>query len=127
MSIDSHLIHLCRIQRPTTPNRTNLKTGKPTWADHLTSQRCRLVVKAQRVADSVTGERPVVTTYLLMLPAQTDIKPGDRVTDIYDEREVLEVGSDGETAAIFRVSAVLPRRARAQRHVSVQLEKSGGN
>lgn len=125
MSIDSHLIHTCTIQRPTTPNRTSHRDAKPVWATQAIRVLCRLVIKAQRVADSATGERPIVTNYMLLLPADTDIRQGDRITQIIDERGVMELGNDNQTPAIYRVAAVMPRRASAQRHVSCQLDRVG--
>lgn len=125
MSIDSHLIHTCSVQRMTTPNRTSHRDAKPVWSNQMIRVSCRLVIKAQRVADSATGERPIVTNYLLLLPADTDIRQGDRVTQIIDERGVMELGNDNQTPAIYRVAAVMPRRASAQRHVSCQLDRVG--
>lgn len=125
MSIDSHLIHTCTIQRSVTPNRTSHRDAKPQWSNQAIRVLCRLVIKAQRVADSATGERPIVTNYLLLLPAETDIRQGDRITQIIDERGLMEFGNDQQTPAIYRVAAVMPRRSFTIHHISCQLDRVG--
>ncbi len=116
MSIDSHLLHTCRVQRATTQPDA-YKASKAVWTDWLTAQRCRLVYKVQRRAPDVLSEQPITTQYLLLVPAGTDVRPGDRVVNVVFE--------DGTTdAGPYRIASVLPRRARAQRHVSLQLEKA---
>jgi hypothetical protein len=124
MSIDAHLIHTATIQRMMSPNLTPLRTSRQVWTTLLTAQPCRLVFKSQLVSDGVTSERAILTSYLLMLPAETNVKNGDRVTDLVDERGVTEANADG-AAAIFAVRAAMPRRARAQRHITLQLERLG--
>lgn len=116
MSIDSHLIHTCTTQRATTQSDA-YKASKPAWSTLLSGLRCRLVYKAQRRVPDIIAEQPITTQYLLLVPAGTDIKPGDRVVNVVFE--------DGTTdAGPYRIEAVLPRRARAQRHISLQLEKA---
>jgi hypothetical protein len=114
MSIAAHFIHTCDVQRATAV-KDALNADKKTWATLDTGVRCRRVTKAQRVADSATGEYPIVTSDLLLLPAQTDVRVGDRIANIV---------ADGATdPGPFRIESVLPRRGKSQKHVSVQLEK----
>jgi len=116
MGIDSHLIHTCQTQRATTQPDAYHKS-RQVWAAWLTTQRCRLVYKVQRRAPSDLAEQPITTQYLLLVPAGTDVKPGDRVVNVVFE--------DGTTdAGPYRIAMVLPRRAKAQRHISLQLEKA---
>lgn len=114
MSITAHFIHTCDVQRATT-TQDALKADVRTWATLTEGVRCRRVTKAQRVADSATGEYPIVTSDLLLLPAGTDIRVGDRIVNI--------VADSATDPGPFRIEAVLHRRARSQRHISVQLEK----
>src|SRR5689334_7746954 len=116
MGIDSHLIHRCTTQRATTQPDT-YKASKLTWSDWLTTQRCRLVYKAQRRAPDIIGEQPISTQYLLLVPAGSDVKIGDRVVNVVFEDGDVDAGP-------YRIEAVLPRRAKAQRHISLQLEKA---
>lgn len=115
MSIDRHLIHRCDIERGRSIQDA-YNHEVTTWHTHLTGVRCRLVAKAQRVADSVSGEFPVVNSYLLLLPTGTDVTIGDRVSNVVDEANETDTSS-------YRIESVLKRRARAVRHISVVLEK----
>jgi hypothetical protein len=121
MGIGSHLIHTCDIERPEV-YQDSYGEDKYRWPPdiptHLSEQRCRLIIKAQRVADSALAERPVITTYKLLLPAGTDVRQGDRITNVEDEEEVVDAGP-------FSVDEVLKRRARAVRHITLRLEKAG--
>ena len=56
------------------------------FADSSTGVRCRLVTTAQRVPVSDMAEYPIVTTYKLLLPADTDVREGDRITSVVTER-----------------------------------------
>lgn len=116
VGIDSHLIHTCTIQRYLSVGDDSLKAPKRDWRDHLVGVRCRRVTKQQRVADTAFAERPVVATEMLVVPAGTDVRQGDRVTNIVDETGAVEVG-------VFRIESVIIRRGRAARHVSLVLER----
>jgi hypothetical protein len=116
MAIGSHLIDRCRIERATV---TRSPYGNDTevwdlWRDNVP---CRFVQKRQQLADSATAAEPVVTTYLLLVPAGTDIRIGDRVT-----RVVLQDGT--VDAGPYRIEEVLRRRGRAERHRSAVLERT---
>jgi hypothetical protein len=115
VSVDSHLIHTCAIKRPRV-ERDSYNASKETLYSHLTDQVCRLVTKSERVPMGELAEKPVVTTYLLMLPAYTDVRPGDQIHSLVDEQGTAMAGT-------FRIDEVLPRRARAQRHISLRLER----
>jgi hypothetical protein len=116
VGIDSHLIHTCTIQRFLPAGDDSLKAPKKDWRDWLTGVRCRRITKQQRVADTAFAERPVITADLLLVPAGTDIKQGDRVTTIVDETGAVEAGT-------FTIESVIIRRGRAARHVSLNLER----
>lgn len=116
MSIDTHLIHACTVQRSTSASDA-YRNARRTWTDHLKGVPCRLVSKAQRVISrDQTAQLVVVTTYTLLLPRDTDIIPDDRVT-------MTDTGDDFADVGPFRVAAVLPRRSMALHHVSVALER----
>ncbi len=118
MGVDSHFIHTCTIERP--ENRAD-PYGEPieTWIPLATAVRCRLVINVQRVAPSAFAESPVMTKSKLLLAANTDIQQGDRITAVRDERGVVD-------DTIWTIQAVLPRRANAQRHVTVLVEQNNG-
>jgi hypothetical protein len=56
------------------------------------------------------------TTYTLLLPSSADIQDKDRITRI-----VLEDGT--ENPGSFVVEAILPRRGKTVRHISVELKR----
>ncbi len=68
----------------------------------------RLVTKRSRVWSDERAEALLVTTYLLLLPAGTDVQERDRV-DV-----------EGTT---YTVAALLPRNGRAAHHLSLTLER----
>lgn len=119
MSLAALCHHRCTVERPV---RTldGQRTAVTRYVPHLTGVLCRLVVKAQRVPDGVLAERPVVTSYLLLIPGDADVRQGDRIVDVVEQ--------DGTTidAGPFRIEAALPRRAASVRHRSYQLERLGG-
>jgi hypothetical protein len=116
MSFGSFLIHTCRIERSyqTTTNAHGLgdKRGNVVSED----QRCRLVVKSERINRSELAEGMTITTYSLLLPSSVDIQDKDRITRI-----VLEDGT--ENPGSFVVEAILPRRGKTVRHISVELKR----
>jgi len=117
MSIDSHLLHTADIQRAT---RTvdSYKAEKLLWGTHLIGVRGRLVIKTQRVADTVLAERPIVTTYRWLISPGVDVRQGDRIANITFE--------DGTTdAGPYRIEEVMARRGRAVKHISLLLERLG--
>lgn len=111
----------CDVHRPRSV-KDALNAEKLRWPDdipvHLSDVRCRLVIKDQRVADTAFAERPIVTTYLLLLPAGTDVRQRDRIANITDAAGTVDAGP-------FRVEKVRKRRARAVRHISLELERLG--
>lgn len=117
MSLLDHLLHTCTIQRATKVD-DRYKNSVKTWSDWATGVRCRLVYKGQRVVNvDERVQATVVTSYLLLLPAGTDVIPDDRIT------VVTEANGTSVDAGPFRVAAVLPRNARAAHHVSLALER----
>lgn len=90
------------------------------YAPHLADVACRLVIKTQRVPDGALAERPVVTSYLLLIPGDVDVRQGDRI------RAVVEQDGALIDAGPFRIESALPRRAASVRHRSYQLERQGG-
>jgi hypothetical protein len=78
------------------------------------------VIKTQRVPDGALAERPVVTSYLLIIPGDVDVRQDDRI------HTVMEQGGAIIDAGPFRIESALPRRAASVRHRSYQLERQGG-
>lgn len=117
MGIDQHLLHTCDVERAER-TQDSYKAEKLTWQTLLTGVRCRLVVKAQRVSDTVLAEQPIVTSYRLFVPPGTDVRVNDRITNLVFEDATEDAGP-------YRIGEVLTRRARSARHVSLLLEKLG--
>jgi hypothetical protein len=102
VGITAHFIHICSIQRA----GITIATDVP----------CRLVAKAQRILDSVTGQAPIVTSYLMLFGRNTDVKPSDKIIQV--------TGQDGSIDPnVYEIRARLVRNARAIHHISVQLER----
>jgi hypothetical protein len=121
VSVGAHLLDRCTISRPA-PQPDGYAEDDPArgqgWPAVATGEPCRLVVKEQRVGEGVFAERPIVTTYLLLLRARADVRPGDQIESV-----VLADGTaDGAT---YRIESVLRRRGKATRHISCRLEKIG--
>lgn len=115
MGITSHFIHTCSIERA---GETQDEYGEnvKTWVAHLTDVPCRLAEKQEREATNEFAEQPLITVYLLLVSADTDVVEDDRVRNITYE--------DGTTdARVFTVETKLIRRARAARHISLRLER----
>ncbi len=85
-----------------------------TWADHLQMVRCRLVAKSERMAAPDKGFL-VATTYTLLLPAGLDVTTADRVSEV-----VIE---DMAVRGPFTIEAMLPRRGKVERFLSLSLEE----
>ena len=117
MGVDSHLIMTCTTQRAST-TKDALNAEVKQWANLATGVRCRLVIKAQRPADTAFAERPVVTSHRLLVPAGTNIRQGDRIVNVIDEEGTTDAGP-------FTILEVMKRRARAVRHISLLLERTG--
>ena len=106
MSFDAHLIHTATIQRGNAA-LDSYGNATYTWED-LVDTFCRLVEKTERVWISERAESAVVTRYVLLVPATTDVAERDRVV------------VDGVT---YEVEHMLRRNARALYHKSLQLSK----
>ena len=115
MSIDAHLLHRCTIRRPKKVVDV-YRNDAVEMEVAETDVACRLVVKTQNQFSSELAQFVVVTTYLLLLRAGTDIQEGDEIADL-----VYEDAS--EVDEVFEVVAILPRRARTVRHITVMVER----
>lgn len=115
MSVASHFIHTCTIQRATEAEDEYNENTK-TWATHLSGVRFRLIEKNEREAPGVMAEQPLITTYLALMPADTDVDEDDRITEI-----IYEDGSTDDR--IFTIETKAIRRGRAAKHISLQLER----
>src|SRR5689334_13617749 len=115
------MLQRCDTQRANT-TEDSYRASRPEWRPKLNEVRCRLVVKTQNRGPDSIAEQPIVTSYLLLLPnrhngAPIDVQEGDRIVNV--------VTQDGAVIAAgpFIVQQVLPRRARALRHISLILER----
>jgi hypothetical protein len=117
VSIDSQLIHRADIQRATT-SRDALNAEVRTWATLASGVRGRLVIKAQRVADTAFAERPVITSHRWLTSPGVDVKQGDRIINVVDEEGTTDAGP-------FTIREVMKRRGRAVKHISLLLERTG--
>lgn len=116
MSFADHLIHTCTIERATT-TRDAYNHDVEAWAPQLSGLRCRLVIGTQRVAFSELAEKPVITTYKVLVPAGTAVDEGDRVVNVIVEDGTIEAGP-------FRIDSVLPRRGAGLHHITLLLERT---
>ena len=127
--IGAHLIHRCTIERATR-HTDAYGADVAQWSPLATNVACRFVAKAERVIADPLTERAVITSFLLMVDARTDIRQGDRVIEIVISDPVAE--GDGTNNLIvdhgpFRVQEVLTRTGqRAIHHRTLQLERLGG-
>lgn len=121
MSLGAHLLDTCTIERPGA-QPDSYGADDPArgegWQAVVTGAPCRLVVKDQRVGDGVFSERPILTTYTLLLRGGTDVRPGDHVTGVV-------LGDGTADGATYRIESVLKRRSRFVHHVSCRLERVG--
>jgi len=118
MALDDFLVHRCTIQRAPnaeeTPTRGSSGEALKVFADHITLLPCRLVVQDERMA-SPSGFL-FATTYRLIIPANRDVRAGDRVSEV--------VMDDLSTQGPFTIESVIPRLARSsQHHITMRLEK----
>jgi hypothetical protein len=94
--------------------------SKPSYATHLTGQPFLLVARQQRGFNSITAEWIVSTRYTAHFPAETDIREGDRLSNVSLNREADSEDVDGT----FQVDGgVLPRRGRGSRVKIVELRR----
>ena len=117
MSIDSHLLHTCTIQRATL-TKDALNAEIRTWTTLSSGVRGRLVIKAQRVSDTAFAERPVITSHRWLIGPGVDVQQGDRLINIVDETGATDPGP-------FAIREVMKRRGRAVKHISLLLERTG--
>lgn len=119
MSIASHFIHRCTRQRPTITTDALGADVREWESDQVSGIACRLVEKSQRVPLSELAERPVITTYTLLVAADADVQQGDRIVSVRDARtdETVEAGP-------FTIESLVRRNARGPRHKSLQLERA---
>lgn len=115
MSVETHMIHRCSIYRRDLTLDV-YRNDTVTWECVETEVACRLVIKSQRQFSSALAQFVTVTTYTLLLRHDADIEEGDKIGDL-----IYEDGS--EVAEDFTVAAILPRRAKSLRHISVALER----
>lgn len=98
--------------------------AKPTHDTYLaTAVPCRLIEKTQRGFNSITAQWLTTTTYKLMLPYETEILEGDRVTNIRlygnqasDRDALLQQHFEVEGGALAKRGALV-------RHKTVSLKK----
>jgi hypothetical protein len=119
VGVEAHCRHRCVVERPVRA-LDGYQNATTAYAPLATDVPCRLVIKTQRVPDGALAERPVVTSYLLIIPGDVDVRQGDRI------RDVVEQGGALVDAGPFRIESALPRRASSVRHRSYQLERQGG-
>lgn len=122
MALRHYFIHTCDIQEYST---ARLATGElaKTWANKSgqTAVDCRFVIKSEKVASEGTSGQ-VITTYLMLLPAGTDVANENRIANVRRKK-----GNALVDAGPFQIEQVLPRNAKTERHISLMLEKVKGN
>jgi hypothetical protein len=116
MSMDSHLIHRCTIQRPEKQDPDAYNNEPVVYHDWEIDVPCRLVIREQRQYSSELAQAIVVTTYQLFLSSSSDVAEGDRIADL-----VYEDGT--EVGEAFTVRGIYRRRTRVVRHITLKLER----
>jgi len=118
MTLAAHLIHTCDTERATTATDA-YGNPKRTYAAHLTGEPCRLVEKRERIVRGDLTAGAIVTTYLLLVGADADIRESDRIAKV-----TLEDGT--EDVRRFVVESLLSRRnARGIHHKTAVLQAIG--
>lgn len=115
MALYRHLIHTFSSERPEDIDEGVYGQDRPDWEAHLSGVRCRLVIKDQKKVVDTEHEGAVVSTYKLMVLKGTDLKQGDRITQVVDDQ--------GTIWGPFTVEEVLPRRSRRTHHITFTLER----
>lgn len=122
MGADSHFIHTADVQRAIITRDAyseDVETWPPDIPAHLTGVRGRLVIQSEFVGDTAFAEKPFTTTYRWMCGSGVDVRQGDRIANVIDERgATLDSGP-------FHILEVLPRRGKAIRHKTLTLERVG--
>lgn len=115
MSLDALLPHTCTVLRAV---RTldEYRNDKKTFQTHLTRVVCRLIERSQRVRMDETAQLTPVTTYTLLVPFETDVKAGDRVSNI-------DFGAGEVEPGPFEIQALVLRRSGAGHHKSLGLQR----
>lgn len=94
--------------------------GKPAYTSHLTGVACRLVTKQQQGFNSITAQWLVTTQYTLELMHGTDIREGDRITNLVLDRDRNEEAVSGT----FQVDGgIMPSRGRVHRLLKATLKR----
>jgi hypothetical protein len=111
----AHFDHRCDVQRYSLAvDAYNNQARTP--GPHLSDVPCRLVIKAQRGFNSLTGQWMVTTAYKLFVVHSLDVKAGDRITNLVDETGSINAHN-------FEVEAALPHRGRTVQHRTLELRK----
>jgi hypothetical protein len=116
MSLDSHLIHTCTIENGTGGNLNPYNNAKKEYGVPLEGVRCRLVESQEHVWNDQRQESTIQTIYKLILPPNIQIQERARISQVTTEDGTILVD-------LFRVKAMLPRRARSTRHLTATLER----
>ena len=118
MSLESLMIHTCKIVRDSQTGEDPLGNPVKLAEASVYAGMCRLVEKQERVWDDAKGTASKVTVYLLLVPCSVVIQERDRIKEV-----VLEDGSTLEN--FFAVKAALVRRTTMASHLSITLERVG--
>lgn len=114
MSVETHMIHRCSIYRRKLTVDV-YRNDEVTW-ECVETLACRLVIATQRQFVSQLAQFVVVTTYMLLLRHDVDIQEGDRIDNlVYEDQSAVDEP--------FTVTAILPRRGKSLRHITVALER----
>lgn len=85
MSARSLMRQRCTIERPV------VEGSNQTWKAHLTGQPCVASLVEGADLELLSGWSVPVDKYTVLLPVGTDIKPGDRVSNVADRTETTTV------------------------------------
>jgi len=110
-----HLIHSCTIQRYTITSDA-YGNSKRTATDLALRVPCRLIERAEKMADGVTGQILTSTSYRLLLDPDQDVIASDRITDIVDRTGSAISGN-------YEVMAAIPHEGQMTRLITCELNK----
>lgn len=114
MSFDSLLVHSCSIERATSSDDA-YGNASLVWTEIYSGVPCRLIEKTDRLVDPQKAQSTFITSYMLLVLPEYDIKERDRITQI-------DLGVPRELPAAFVIKNVTLRNGVTARHSSLSLE-----
>lgn len=116
MSFDSHLIHTCTIENPSTGSTNVYNNTVKAYEAPVMNVPCRLVEASETIGADEDSEGTVASKYRLLMGTDVHIVERARVSLV-----TLENGS--KISDVFVVTELMMRRAKSARHQTAKLER----